>query len=182
MDERDFTDDFEDRGENDVISKDMFFQGQDEIEEREETAKSGKAKKVIMIVLIIFAVILVGVAAFAGYTVYQNDKPPVATIVHIESDNYNGHGIAEYGNMITLNVTFNKKLAVKPTITIQDKKVEVYGSGKSYYAKYFVQTQSADEEEVHFMIYDYKDEFRKVGSPVTVTTDLSRVTILGLRR
>lgn len=180
MDEKDFTDIFEDRDENDVIDKDMFFHGQGEIEEREEKVKSGKAKKVILVIFIVLALILVGAAAFAGYTVYKQDKPPVATIVHIESDNYNGHGIAEYGNMITLNVTFNKKLAVKPTITIQDKKVEVFGSGKSYYAKYFVQTQEAEEQEVHFMIYDYKDDFRKVGSPVTVTTDLSRVTILGL--
>ena len=155
------------------------FQVEDETLEEKRERKEGKRKKKLSFIILFFvALILVLVAAFAGYSAYQNDKAPVVTTVHIESDNFDGHGLAVYGNMITLSFSFNKEISNVPTVTIQNKKVEVFGSGKNFYAKYFVQTQTDEDQEVQFMIYDYKDDFQKKGGPVTKTTDSSKVIIL----
>ena len=75
----------------------------------------------------------------------------------------------------------SEEIQGKPTVIIQDRQVEVDGKGKDFYAKYFVQNPGTEDEVVKFIIKDYKDSFNRKGSPVTTTTDLSRVVILAVK-
>lgn len=156
---------------NDIVEDD--FQA-----EKKEKKKNHRTKATILVVFVVVALVLIGVAAYSVYNMYIMNRAPMVSTVHIESDNINGHHIAVYGNMITLSFSFNEEISNVPTVTIQNKKVEVFGSGKNFYAKYFVQQQGDVDEEVQFMIYNYQDELKKVGSPITATTDESKVTIL----
>ena len=170
--------------ENDDTIKDVMtngFEDDGDDDDDDNKKKSGNfKKKIVLIIFITVAVVLVSLAALTGYALYRDDKPPVIVSSHIESDNFDDHTVAKYGSMITLSFTFDKELRKPPMVVIQDKTVDVYGEGKEYYAKYFVQSQGAHNEVVSFSIHDYRDNFNKTGKPVTVTTDLSNVTILGL--
>ena len=134
-------------------------------------------KKTIGIILITILVVVVSVAALGGFAIYRADKAPAIKSVHIESDNFDNPSLGLYGNMITLSFSFDKELADKPMVVIMNKTVEVYGEGKDYYAKYYVQMQDKVDIPVTFSIHDYRDTFRKTGPPITTTTDGSSVTI-----
>lgn len=138
-------------------------------------------KRVVLVVAIIMTITLSALAILSGYSLYRNDAPPAIRTVHIESDNFDNHSIAKYGNIITLTFTFSEKIQGTPMVIIQGRTVEVYGEGESFYAKFFVDNQGKEDELVTFSIHDYRDKFYKTGAPVTETTDLSRVTILAFQ-
>lgn len=146
---------------------------------KDETTDPGKKK--LLIVLLIGAALLSLVAIGSVGYLLINGRPPACKTVHIESDNIENQSTAKYGSMITLKFSFNKDIQGKPTVIIQDRQVEVYGKGKDFYAKYFVQNPGTEDEVVKFIIKDYKDSFNRKGSPVTTTTDLSRVVILAVK-
>lgn len=139
---------------------------------------NGLDKKKLLIIFVILAVILSSLAFLVGYTFYRNDPAPKISTVHIESDNFDDHSVAKYGNMVTLTFTFNEEIKGYPKVMIQGKEVEVFGEGREFYAKYFIQDQDYEKEEIHFTISEYKDYFYKVGNPVVSTTDGSKVVIL----
>ena len=161
-----------------LMTNEGFDDDVDEEEIENEKKSNGFRKKIILVVFITITVILCSLAALSYYAVYRDDKPPVATSVHIESDNFDDHSVAVRGNMITLTVTFDKELTKPPKIIIHDKSVDVFGEGKEYMAKYFVETQKREKEVVSFSIHDYRDRYNKTGKPITITTDLTTVTIL----
>lgn len=144
----------------------------EEVKEKKELDKKG-----LYVIFIVLAIILSSLAILSGYSLYRNDKAPVIVHVHIESDNFDDHTIARYGNMVTLSFSFNKDLNGLPKVVIQNKEVEVFGNGKEYYAKFFIQDQDYRDMEITFSISEYKDAFYKVGTPVTSTTDGSKVII-----
>lgn len=126
--------------------------------------------------LFVVAALIIGLITFI---VIHNDKPPVAQIVHIESNNSN-KAIAKYGDKITLSFKFDKKIKNTPVVYINGDKVNVEGSERSFYAEYYVIDQDYEESLVKFSIEEYKDSFGKSGEKIENTTDLSKVTILAL--
>ncbi len=146
---------------------------------KEENTDPGK-KKFLIILLIGAALLSLVAIGSVGYLLI-NGRPPACKSVHIESDNMENQSTAKYGSMITLTFSFNKDIQGTPTVIIQDREVEVYGKGKNFEAKYFVQNPPPNDEVVKFIIKDYKDSFNRKGSPVTTTTDLSRVVILAVK-
>ncbi len=186
MDEKDFKEKYidDDDHKNEVDIKQFMTNGgfdaddDDDDDDDDDKKNSGSNKKVLFIVLISVAVVLASLAALTFYALYRDDKPPVATSIHIESDNFDDHSVAKRGNMITLTVKFDKDLKKPPKIVIQGKDVDVFGEGNEYSAKYFVESQGKEKEDVSFSIHDYRDQYNKTGKPITITTDLSTVTIL----
>lgn len=142
-----------------------------------ETHRKSKSK--LLIIFIVLALAFCGVAGVIVYAVFARDVAPAVRMVHIESDDEKDPTTAKYGNMITLSFEFNKDLDGLPTVIIMGRQVEVFGEGRQYYAKYFVQDQGEEDQVVSFSIQNYKDSFRKGGLPVTNTTDNSKVVIVG---
>lgn len=137
--------------------------------------------RIVLIVAIIMTITLVAIAVLAGYSMYRNDNPPSIKTVHIESDNFDNHMIAKYGNTITLTFTFSEEIQGIPKVIIMDRNVEATRQGKTFVAKYFVENQTNEDQIVTFSIHDYRDEYSKTGAPITETTDLSRVTIVAFK-
>ncbi len=161
--------------------KDFDFNDQDFDNDTNNTPDEEPKSRIVLIVAIIMTITLSALAVLSGYSLYRNDNPPVIKTVHIESDNFDNHSLAKYGNTITLTFTFNEEIKGIPMVIILDKTVKVTGEGKSFTAKYFVENQGKEDEEVTFSIHNYRDRFYKTGAPVTETTDLSRVTIAAFK-
>lgn len=139
--------------------------------------RKAKRKKTFKTIGLIVVVVTISCIVVAGYIWFSSERGPVVTNVHIESDNFDNPREAYYGNMITLSFSFSKKLSKAPIVIINNNKVEVYGEGKDYYAKYFVQYQDNEDIEVDFSINQYRDNLGKTGPAITNTTDGSSVTI-----
>ncbi len=150
-----------------------------EVKQEEVKEKKGIyiEKKYILIFFIILAVVLSSFAILSFYSLFRDSSIPQAIEVHIESDSYEDNTIAKYGNMITLSFSFDQKIKGVPSVTILGKEVEVYGSGKSFHAKYFVQDQDYEDTEVTFSISNYQNAYHKKGRTILETTDGSHVVI-----
>ncbi len=96
---------------------------------------------------------------------------PTLLTVTITSDN--GIVVAE-GDEITLSMIASEDLQL-PTVTIAGQLVSVTGSGDTYEGTYIVKKRTP-EGEARITI-SYTDEAGNRGIPVTVTTDLSTVTV-----
>lgn len=143
------------------------------VEDEEEKPKPKNSKLILIIIgVVLFIAIVAG-----GLIIYTTNEPPKIYTVHIESDNFDDHTIAKYGNKITLTFSFTENLRKPPRVVINNREVEVFGEHKEYYAKYFVSNQGMEDVVVTFTIEDYEDRLFKKGSPVISTTDNSQVTI-----
>ena len=144
------------------------------VEDEEEVKSKPKNSKLVLIIIgvVLFIAIVAG-----GLIIYTTNEPPKIYTVHIESDNFDDHTIAKYGNKITLTFSFTENLRKPPRVIINNREVEVFGEHKEYYAKYFVSNQGMEDVVVTFTIEDYEDRLFKKGSPVISTTDNSQVTI-----
>ena len=147
------------------------------LKDKKDRPKRNKFLFIFLGIAVLLSLVAIGSVGF----LVLNASPPKAVLVHIESDNINNQSTAKYGSMITLTFAFDKPISNLPTVIINDREVEVFGKGKNFYAKYFVQNQGTSDLPVNFLIKDYHDNFNRKGSPVTSTTDLSRVTIVALK-
>jgi len=143
----------------------------------DDSKESEKKPKSNLLILIIIGIVLFVGLVVGGVLIYVNDKPPEIYTVHIESDNFDDHTTAKYGNKITLTFSFTENLRKPPRVVINNREVEVFGEHKEYYAKYFVSNQGMEDVLVTFTIEDYQDRLFKKGPPVITTTDNSQVTI-----
>ncbi|MBR3211194.1 MAG: hypothetical protein IKF71_04585 [Bacilli bacterium] len=170
-------------GEADTIITDedpLDLDFDDEVIEEEDIkvqTKKEKNRHTILVVLAICIVVIISSVILGGYVVFRSAKAPKIVTVHIESDNFENPSEAKYGNMITLSFSFEEELANIPRAIINNKNVEVYGEGKDFYAKYFVQLQEQKDIDVEFSIHDYRNKYKKTGPPITETTDGSSVVI-----
>ncbi len=148
--------------------------GEEDFDTRSKQEKKSNKRGVI---IAIGVVVIISCVFLFGYNLYRSSKIPQIDSVHIESDNPENPSIAKYGNMVTLTFSFKTPLVNKPSVRINDRRVEVYGKGKNYYAKYFVQLQGREEINIAFSIYDYQNTKNKKALPITETTDGSSVVI-----
>lgn len=102
-------------------------------------------------------------------------KAPTLTSVKIYSDNvYKTY--AKKGNKITLEMTADEAIVIKPSVVIGGKAVSTICSGTNCRAVLDV-TNDITDGKILFQISSYKDKAGNVGKVVSTTTDKSSVIV-----
>ncbi len=107
-------------------------------------------------------------------TVIIHKTFPTLPTVTIASNNGMDPTLAKVGDEITVSIIADKNIKT-PTVTIAGQVATVAGSGDTYAATYTV--VAGTPEGVVGINIAYADEAGNVGSPVTITTDSSTVTV-----